>query len=152
GSLKLNARPFLEPQAGSDSTGEAGWRITQVDYEGALQSYKEYWRRQAEPLNRLLRHSALAQLAQLARHQLQGLRLQELGAHVPTPAEESQDDFVSFGAYYCDEPPEYVEAWDITRRILVRLNREVRAAGARLLVMSVPTIEEIDEDVMSRVV
>jgi hypothetical protein len=40
----------------------------------------------------------------------------------------------------------------VTRRILVRLNREVRAAGARLLVMSVPAIEEIDEGVMSRVV
>ena len=35
----------------------------------------------------------------------------------------------------------------MTGRILERLNREVRAAGGRLLVMSVPWIPEINEDV-----
>jgi hypothetical protein len=154
GSLKLNARPFLEPQVSSDTQGEAGWRITQVDFEGALQSYEEHRRQQAKPLNRLLRHSSLLQMAQ---HLLEGLRtrgyLHELATDVPTPAfQASQYDLATVGVYYCDEPPEYVQAWDVTRHLLVRLNRDVRAAGARLLVMSVPAIEEIDEDVMSRVV
>jgi hypothetical protein len=40
----------------------------------------------------------------------------------------------------------------VTRRVLARLNREVRAVGARLLVMSVPAREEVDEDVMARIV
>jgi hypothetical protein len=57
-----------------------------------------------------------------------------------------------FGVYYCDQPPEYVQSWDVTRRILARLNREVRAVDARLLVMSVPAIEEVDEDVMASIV
>ena len=55
---------------------------------------------------------------------------------------------VLFGVYYCDRPPEYLQSWNVTRRILARLNREVSNAGARLLVMSVPAINEVDEDVM----
>lgn len=48
-----------------------------------------------------------------------------------------------FGIYYCDQPPEYARAWDATQRILARPNREVRVAGARLLVMTVPSIESV---------
>ena len=57
--LKAQARPFLDPQV-----REPGWRVTQVDFEGALQHYEEYERRRAKPLNRLLRSSALLQLGQ----------------------------------------------------------------------------------------
>ena len=58
--LKARARPFLDPQV-----SEPGWRVTQVDFEGALQRYEEYRRRQAGPLNRLLRESALLRLGQM---------------------------------------------------------------------------------------
>ena len=60
-------------------------------------------------------------------------------------------DLVKFGVYYCDPPPEYLQSWDVTRRILARLNHEVSIAGARLLVMSVPAINEVDEDVMETI-
>jgi len=40
--------------------------VTQVDYEGALKRYEKHRRRAAEPLNRLLRHSALLQTGRRA--------------------------------------------------------------------------------------
>ena len=52
--------------------------------------------------------------------------------------------------YYCNQPPEYDRAWGVTARILTRLDSEVRAAGARLLVMSVPATPDVDADVMAR--
>jgi hypothetical protein len=40
----------------------------------------------------------------------------------------------------------------VTRRILKRLDHDVRVAGARLIVMSVPSIQEVDEDMMAETV
>ena len=158
--LKGQARPFLDPQVSSESAGGAGWRVTQVDFEGARERYEEARRRQAEPWNRLLRHSALLQLVQ---QQLERLPWPVLNGSSSTksvsPDREHLADvspdrkyLATFGQHYCSQPPEYKRSWDVTRRILTRLHSEVSAAGARLLVMSVPAIEEIDEDVMARVV
>jgi hypothetical protein len=153
GGLKVDARPFLEPQTSSESDEEPGWRVTQTDFEGARRRYEEHRRRQAEPLNRLLRNSALLQLGQRA---LVRLRRSEDGSARPKSGVSLERKMAkhraNLGVFYCDQPPEYVQSWDVTRRILARLNSEVRAAGARLLVMSVPSIEEVDEDVMASIV
>jgi hypothetical protein len=155
--LKVDARPFLEPQVRSESDGEPGWRVTQVDFEGTRRLYEEHRRRQAEPLNRLLQYSALLQMGQRAL-----VRLHRSGDDSARPkmsvslegekARRKRYYLGEFGVYYCDNPPEYLQSWDVTRRVLARLNREVRAVGARLLVMSVPAREEVDEDVMARIV
>jgi hypothetical protein len=127
--LKSNARPFLDWQV-----SEPDWRVTQVDFEGALQRYEDHRRLRAEPLNRLLRNSALLELGQRA-----------LGL-VPRPwwIDSRSKEGTSPNEKQLTEY--YKRSWDVTRRILTRLNGEVRAAGARLLVMSVPEISEIDED------
>ena len=52
----------------------------------------------------------------------------------------------NFCLHYREEPPEFKRSWDVTRRILARLNRDVRGAGARLLVMSVPGVHEVEEN------
>jgi hypothetical protein len=137
---KIDSRPFLDPQV------EAGWRITDVDFRSAQKRYEENRRRWSERQSRLVRNSALLQLANF----LWG-RLKALGADEPMLAPRVGRDLSSFVEHYCDEPPEVVRAWKVTKRILARLNQEVRATGARLLAMSVPAIHEVDEDVMTRV-
>jgi lysophospholipase L1-like esterase len=134
-NLKAQARPFLDPQV-----NEPGWRVTQPDFEGALQRFEEHRRWWA---NRLLRQSALLRLGQQA--------LERLSRHLAS-ASPDREYLANFGQNYCSQPLEYKRSWGVTRRILTRLNSEVSAAGARLLVMAVPAIEEIDEDVMARVV
>ena len=127
--LKVKARPFLDPQVSE-------WRVTQVDFEGSLQRYEENRRMQAEPLNRLLRNSALLQLGQRAL-ELQPQRWWWKGSPSKEAPSASEKDLT--------KSAKYEESWDVTRRILTRLNGEVRAAGAHLLVMSVPDSHEIDE-------
>src|SRR5262249_53502120 len=141
-------------------------RISPMSYEGAQRRYEENLRRQAGLLRRLVRNSAVLQLGQRALIRLR--RLWDASSthspeqHASSTSPEKGDAssmmerrmaeyLVNFGVYYCDRPPEYLQAWDVTRRILARLNREVSIAGARLLVMSVPAIAEVDEDVMESI-
>jgi hypothetical protein len=143
--LKFQARPFLDPQ-----DNESGWRVTQVDFTDVQQRYEEYKRLRAKPLNRLLDNSALLQLGQRALGQLPQtwgkLTRSKEGAF------PDKKHLAILGQNYCSQPPEYKRAWDVTGRILTRLNREVRASGARLLVMSVPAMNDVDEDVMTRII
>jgi hypothetical protein len=48
------------------------------------------------------------------------------------------------GVHYCQEPPEYTKAWDITQSILNRLHSEVSERGRRFIVFSVPDRKEVD--------
>ena len=147
--LRVTARPFLDPQVTIESDEKPGWRVTQVDFEDARRRYEERRRRQAKPL--MLQDLALLQLAQRAFVRLRQ-SVDDSGPQKSGSLEKRKTKYLrEFGGYYCDCPPEYVEFWNVTRRILARLNREVRAMNARLLVMSVPAIEEVDEDVMMRV-
>ena len=147
--LRVTARPFLDPQVTIESDEKPGWRVTQVDFEDARRRYEERRRRQAKPL--MLQDSALLQLAQRAFVRLRQ-SVDDSGPQKSGSLEKRKTKYLrEFGGYYCDCPPEYVESWNVTRRILARLNREVRAMNARLLVMSVPAIEEVDEDVMMKV-
>jgi lysophospholipase L1-like esterase len=144
--LKTKARPFLDPRV-----REPSWRGTPVDFEGTLRRYEEHMRLQAELLNRLLRNSALLQLGQRAL----GRKLWPIwwkGSRSKEGVSLDKKHLTKFGKYYCSQPPEYDRAWGVTGRILTRLNREVRATGASLLVMSVPAIGEVDEDVMAQLV
>ena len=139
-SLKKAARPYLDAQA-----TESGWKITQVDFEGALRRYEDHMRLQGYALNRLIRSSALLQLAH---NSLSGWpKAKAAGAE----AGDNKKHLSRFGKYYCRQPPEYDRAWTLTKRILARLDHEVRETGARLLIMSVPAIQEVDEDMMADV-
>jgi SGNH hydrolase-like domain, acetyltransferase AlgX len=142
-SLKKTARPFLDPEVSAP-----GWRITPIDYEGALRRYEKHMRPPADPLQRLLRNSTLLQLAQYA---LEALPQSKVASKNEGLGKDKKT-LSRFGKYYCSQPPEYDRAWALTGRILQRLDREVRAAGARLVVMSVPSVQEVDADMMAEVV
>jgi hypothetical protein len=47
--------------------------------------------------------------------------------------------------HYCQEPEEFIRAWDITKRILTRLRRDVENNGGRLIVFTVPSMYEARE-------
>src|SRR4029077_13792205 len=100
-SIKVRARPFLDPEV-----SEPDWRVTQVDFQGALHRYEVHRRQQAEPLNRLLRHSALLQLGQRA---LRLLRLPWPGAKGSARSNKATsletEYLAQFGEAYCDQPP-----------------------------------------------
>ena len=51
--------------------------------------------------------------------------------------------FVWYGVNYCQEPPEYTEAWLTTKRILNRLNNDVLSIGSELFVFTVPGLYEV---------
>ena len=140
-SLKATARPFLDPQV-------SDWQLTSIDYEGARRRYEKKMRPSADPWDRLVSSSTLLQLAQHALRQLPQWNVANSKARGPRP----ERDLSIFGKYYCSQPPEYDRAWIVTRRILKRLDHDVRVAGARLIVMSVPSIQEVDEDMMAETV
>jgi len=80
-------------------------------------------------------------LLQLGQRALVRLRRSGDDSEGVSPERRMAQYLGKFGVHYCDQPPEYVRSSHVTRRILARLNREVRAVGARLLVMSVPAMK-----------
>jgi hypothetical protein len=124
-SLRLRSRPFLEA---SDE-----WRIIPPDYEGARRVFERSRRRVSgfAPV-RLVKESAL--FGMLAGALQADARGQE--------GDLGSDAYQS--VYLCNEPPDYVEAWHLTERILARLASAVRRSGAELLVFSVPSQIELD--------
>jgi hypothetical protein len=124
-SLRLRSRPFLE------SSGD--WRIIPPDYEGARKVFERSRRNASEfaPV-RFVKESAL--LGLLANARQADARGQE--------GDLSSDAYQA--VYLCDEPPDYVEAWQLTERILTRLASAVRRSGAEFMVFSVPSQIELD--------
>lgn len=120
-SLRLRSRPFLDLSA--------EWQIIPPDYSGALEVFERLRPSPIAPV-RLVKESALYRLLLEARQ-----------ARKETTDEEGDAPFKS--VYLCDEPPEYVEAWGVTERILAKLATAVRASGAELIVFSVPSQIEL---------
>ena len=121
--LKTNSRPFLLPGSPND------WHVTMVDYEGALNRYKNakealraipWWKK-------TVLYQFYAQTGGLRKNLhslLQSLNNSESRSNTkPQP---------------CKEHPEYRESWELTERILVRLKQDVETANAQLFVFTVP--------------
>ncbi len=53
---------------------------------------------------------------------------------------------VHYGVYAPEYAPEWQQAWEVTRAILLQLRDETQASGARLMVMSATTGEELYEE------
>jgi len=147
--IKTESRPFLEPgQPGS-------WSLTGVDYDGSLRRYSEGRKRSDDPWHRLAARSALFYQVLTG---LQGLSRSIEGQRSPSAANGADPTFDEWarrelalsGVHYCDEPPEYARAWELTERILVRLKQEVQEDGARLIVFTVPAHREVDRSAMRR--
>ena len=123
-SLRLRSRPFL------DSSEE--WHIIPPDYSGAMALFERLRRPSSFAPVRLVKESALYRLLLEARQARKETSDEEVAV---------EDPFKS--VYLCDEPPEYVQAWGVTERILAKLATAVRAAGAELVVFSVPSEHEL---------
>lgn len=117
GSDKALSRPFLLPGP--------GWALSPVDFAGAQARY----RRARERLDRRPWWKATASYRAygLLRSGYWRLRRASTVAGRHTGASQS-----------CVQDDEYRAAWRTTDRILTRLQREVSASGARLLVFTVP--------------
>ena len=141
---EIHSRPFLDPDEPS------GWKIVPVDIEGAQQRYAEAQSRNY-PLGRsLARRSVLLYKIseEVMRVVNQISSLSENAKHSVTEddeAEGAQAEFALSGVHFCDEPEEYTRAWNITKRILYRLRKDVQKNGARLVVFTVPSLSEARE-------
>jgi hypothetical protein len=72
---------------------------------------------------------------------------QTTGAQTPTgQAGALRSMPIHYGVYAPQYTPEWEQAWDVTRAILLQLRDETQAAGARFMVMSATTGEELYDE------
>ncbi len=136
GGIKVRSRPFLEPGGPDD------WEITLVDYDGARQRYAQEKMERENELEAFWRErSAILLLLE------ETLERQGVGGDGSQALPAGSDVWV----HACAESPEYTAGWAITGRILARLKRDVEAAGAELVVFTVPAWQEVDPGYMNRV-
>jgi hypothetical protein len=138
GNLITN-RPFLDPERLDE------FAITSIDYEASMQRYNTAVQARNTKLHRLGEHLAIFRALELAKARLFPTRVRES----VTPREDRE--FVSLGMHLCEEPPEFSRAWKITGRVLEKLNEEVRAQGAELLIFTVTAEYEVDAALMRTV-
>ena len=126
-NMKVQSRPFLEA-AQSNSFG-----ITQVDFEGARSRYTAAKAQRTFFQHQWAKQLALVRVFKRATWKIGGMTL----------AEQDRRDLAFRGVHYCTEAPEYTRAWDITKRILARLKNDTEAKSSKLIVFSVPALEEV---------
>jgi hypothetical protein len=140
-----NARPFLD-------LNESGrWTITPVDFEGAQRSYAEHKASLEAKRNKLTEKLILLRLlsAGIARIQVpEFLKNQESQLE---PVDKNRQELALMGVNYCEEPAEFTRAWDATERIFAMFKEEVDAYGAKLVVFTVPAMEEVSLEYMKSV-
>jgi hypothetical protein len=141
-SMKTQSRPFLEP-------GEVtNWELTMVDFESAQTRFNKA-RKEKDTIRKISGNSALyMEILKLMRKNNNDT---DNDNYPDTELEETTKHLVEHGVQYCREPSEYTAAWNLTRRILMRLNREIVETGARLLVFSVPAIQDVNIRKMNKV-
>ncbi|MDQ2693571.1 MAG: hypothetical protein M3Y68_16155 [Chloroflexota bacterium] len=140
-----NARPFL------DLNEASRWVITPVDFEAAQRSYTENKAALEARRNKLTEKLALLRLftSGMARIPI----LDELGSQEgqSTPVDRNQYEMALMGVNYCVEPAEFTRAWKATERIFARFNEEIKAHGAKLVIFTVPAVEEVSPEYMEAV-
>ena len=140
-----NARPFLELNE------PTRWTLTPVDFEGAQRSYAKNKASLEAKRNKLTEKLVLLRLltAGIARIPVpEFLKSQESQLE---PVDKSRQELALMGVNYCVEPAEYTRAWDATKRIFARFKEEVEAYGGKLVVFTVPALEEVSLEYMKAV-
>ncbi len=140
-----NARPFL------DLNESARWMITPVDFEGAQRSYANNKASLEAKRNKLTERLALLRLlsAGIARIPVPEFLKSREGQL--QPVDQSRQEMALMGVNYCVEPAEYTRAWDATKRIFARFRDDVEAYGGKLVVFTVPTLQEVSLEYMKAV-
>ncbi len=142
---KRKTRPFLDPEY------PVSWQITQIDYDNALLSYKKARNRLESIPYKLARHSILLGKV-FDEYNRIVLKLSQNREKDPNPIDKALEELSLLGIYYCEEPPEYSRAWDVTKRILSRLKNDVEAIDSRLVVFSVPSLYETSLSDMKNII
>jgi hypothetical protein len=140
--MRVVSRPYLDLAVSTD------WRVTMVDYKGAQARYAAAKLRHNSFLGNIVNKSALLQTLS---------KIIKSIVSRPEQSKECQNDYgerylAFYGMYYCQEPPEYTKAWDITKRILARLKHDSKAMGSELVVFTVPGLYEVNIDVMKKII
>ena len=133
-SRSARSRPFLDPTTSQ-------WRVVPPDVVASRNAFQHALGRGGAAPGSLLDRVKRMALYGLARDVWRGLERTTVG--VTTVRDGRRLDPAS-DVYRCDETTDYAEAWRVTERILARLATDVRRAGARLAVFSVPSNLEIE--------
>lgn len=139
-----NSRPFLD-------TTVSNWTITPVDFESSQIIFTRS--RDAIEAERSKLTEKIV-LLRLLNNGLKRLNLPERlqNQEVPAdPVDKSQREMARIGVHYCVEPAAYTRAWDTTARIFARFQQDVEASGSKLVVFTVPGIEEVSPEYMEGV-
>ena len=144
-SMKAKSRPFL------DSSNEATWKITQVDYDGARRRYLAAKANKDKEsfIQKLENQSALMQATLRAVNRTKTM-IKKTG-HAPSNRNASEAEkkkarrLAVYGPNYCQEHPEFTKAWVTTKRILNQLKNEVSSIEGELFVFTVPARREVVE-------
>lgn len=118
----VRKRPYL------DDTNETGWKILEPDFDELQRRYLK----DKNSLSFRIRHNSV--LLSLYRNTRRALK-------------SRFDAFHGGGTlmmHRCDSAKKYERAWRTTERILERLNEDVEALGAKLVVFSVPAVFDSD--------
>jgi len=137
----IHSRPFL------DSNNTPEWTIVSVDIEGARRRYEEAQSRNYPLGQTMARRSALLwilseEVMRVVNKVSAFLENAEDSTSEDDDVAAAQMEFALSGVHYCDEPEEFTRAWDITKRVLSRLKQDVESSGARLVVFTVPSMNE----------
>jgi hypothetical protein len=138
GQGKVESRPFLNPT----SSGE--WSVSAIDIEGARRRFeRERVRRERWPL-RDARKSVLLRVIGRTFRRLQDLRPFDGIADNRSTGHFIGADISRFGMHFCQETEQMTSAWKLTSTLLTRLRDDIHANGARLVVFTVPAVEEVE--------
>lgn len=140
-----NARPFL------DLNETERWTITPVDFESAQRSYARNKDALEAKENKLTEKLALLKLFTTGIEHISTREFLTSPERQLESVDKSLYEMTLMGVNYCVEPAEYTRAWDATKRIFARFNEEVEAHGSKLVVFTVPAMEEVSLEYMKAV-
>ena len=138
------ARPFLDPNESLQ------WTIIPGDFEWAQRRYAEEQAYLDAQRNRLTERLLFLRLGRAELKRLLKLGFQNNEENKPTMAQRERQDLAVFGVNFCTESAEYTAAWNTTERILAKLKEDVEAVGGKLVVFTVPALEEVSVEYMNR--
>lgn len=140
-----NARPFL------DLDKSAGWTITPVDFEGSQHNYAKQKASLEANRNKLTQKLVLLRLLTAGIARIPNRESPKSQESQLEPVDKIRQEMALLGVNYCVEPAEYTRAWGATERIFARFKEEVEAYGAKLVVFTVPALEEVSLEYMKAV-
>jgi acetyltransferase AlgX (SGNH hydrolase-like protein) len=140
-----NARPFL------DMNQSAHWTITPVDFEGSQRNYAKHKYSLEANRNKLTQKSVLLRLLTAGIARISNRESSKSQESQPESVDKNRRELALMGVNYCVEPAEYSQAWGATKRIFARFKEEVEAHGGRLVVFTVPALEEVSLEYMKAV-